>query len=232
MLLAAGLELPRQVWAHGYVQWEGKKMSKTAGTVVNLRTAIDRHGPDALRYFLMREVGFENDGDFTWDRFDARYTADLADTLGNFVSRTLAMVERYRSGTVPAEARDGTPLDRAGRETIAAYRTAMDGFELQQGVASVMDHASAANRFVQESQPWKLAKEQRDAELDQILATLVRSVARLAVLSAPFIPVKAAEVWGALGTGRALTDVRLDQLEALSLAGTRVTTLPPLFPKD
>ncbi len=83
MLLSAGIALPREVWAHGYVQWEGAKMSKTAGTAVSLGEAIDRHGPDALRYFLLREVGFEADGNFTWERFDERYTADLADGFGN-----------------------------------------------------------------------------------------------------------------------------------------------------
>src|SRR5213078_4253397 len=122
MLLAAGIELPRQVWAHGYVHWEGVKMSKTAGTAVSLDAAIERHGADALRYFLLREVGFENDGNFTWERFDARYTADLADTFGNLVSRALSMVQRYREGIVPndAAARD-TPLESAARETVAAY---------------------------------------------------------------------------------------------------------------
>ena len=81
MLLSAGVALPREVWAHGYVQWEGTKMSKSAGTAVSLGEAIERHGPDALRYFLLREVGFEADGNFTWERFDERYTADLADGL-------------------------------------------------------------------------------------------------------------------------------------------------------
>src|SRR5439155_1085560 len=83
--LAADLALPRRVWAHGYVQLAGAKMSKTAGTSVTLTEAIDRYGADALRYFLLREIGFENDGDFSWERFEARYTADLADTLGNLI---------------------------------------------------------------------------------------------------------------------------------------------------
>ena len=101
MLLSARVALPREVWAHGYVQWEGTKMSKSAGTAVSLGEAIERHGPDALRYFLLREVGFEADGNFTWDRFDERYTADLADGLGNLASRSLAMVAKYRGGVVP-----------------------------------------------------------------------------------------------------------------------------------
>jgi methionyl-tRNA synthetase len=232
MLLAAGLELPRMVWAHGYVQWEGAKMSKTAGTAVSLGSAIERHGADALRYFLLREVGFENDGNFTWDRFDARYTADLADTFGNLVSRTLSMVQRYRGGIVPddAAARD-TPLEQAAREALAAYTHAMDAHELQEGAALVIELASRANRYVEETAPWKLAKAKRDPELDVVLASLVRTVGRLAVLSAPFIPEKAGTMWTALGAARALRDVRLAGLADLAVTGQRVSNPPPLFPK-
>ena len=233
MLLAAGLELPRVVWAHGYVQWEGKKMSKTAGTVVNIRTAIERYGPDALRYFLMREVGFENDGDFTWDRFDARYTADLADTFGNLVSRALSMVQRYREGIVPGDSqgRRDSPLERAGRETLAAYTRAMDAQQLQQGAGLVIEFASRGNRYVEETAPWKLAKGKRDAELDSVLADLVRSVARLAILAGPFIPEKAREIWSLLGAGRPFDAVALADFAELSVGGQRVAKPPPLFPK-
>ena len=231
MLLAAGLELPRQVWAHGYVQWEGTKMSKTAGTAVSLGAAIDRHGADALRYFLLREVGFEGDGNFTWDRFDARYTADLADTFGNLVSRTLSMVHRYRGGTVPGDGDGVTPLERAGQETIAAYRRAMDAYDLQQGAALVIELASHANRYVEETAPWKLAKDKQDADLDGVLSNLVRTVARLAVLAAPFVPAKAQEMWTALGADRALAQLRLADLAALGVAGWKVSKPAPLFPK-
>jgi len=231
MLLAAGLELPRLVWAHGYVQWEGAKMSKTAGTAVSVAAAIERHGADALRYFLLREVGFENDGNFTWERFDARYTADLADTFGNLVSRSLSMVERYRRGVVPSDLAD-SPLERAGQETIAAYTRAMDANELQEGAARIIELASRANRYVEETAPWKLAKEKRDTELDVVLANLVRTVARLAALSAPFIPEKAAAVWAALGAPRVLGDVRLRDVRTLSVRGWPVSKAPPLFPKD
>src|SRR6266550_4130059 len=234
MLLAAGLELPRLVWAHGYVQWEGAKMSKTAGTAVSLGSAIERHGTDALRYFLLREVGFEGDGNFTWDRFDARYTADLADTFGNLVSRALSMVQRYRGAIVPNDAatRD-TPLESAARETVAAYTRAMDAQALQEGAALVIELASRANRYVEETAPWKLAKAQRDAELDVVLASLVRTVARLAVLSAPFIPLKAETIWSALGAPapRTLRAVRLADITELSVTGQRVSNPPPLFPK-
>jgi methionyl-tRNA synthetase len=232
MLLAAGLELPRLVWAHGYVQWEGAKMSKTAGTAVSLDAAIERYGADALRYFLLREVGFENDGNFSWDRFDARYIADLADTFGNLVSRVLSMVQRYREGIVPSSALSGgEDLERVTQETIAAYTRAMDAQDLQQGAALVIDLASRANRYVEETAPWKLAKENKNAELDQVLANLVRVVARLAILAAPFIPAKAQEIWDLLGAARSFTALRLSDLATLSVAGQRVAKPPPLFPK-
>ncbi|HTI06099.1 MAG TPA: methionine--tRNA ligase [Gemmatimonadales bacterium] len=232
MLLAAGVALPRLIWAHGYVQWEGKKMSKTAGTVVNVRTAIERHGADALRYFLMREVGFQNDGDFTWERFDARYTADLADTLGNLVSRALSMVQRYRDGVVPKEARGASPLETWAQGSLAAYTRAMDAYELQDGATHIMEFASRANRHVQETAPWTLAKEKKDAELDHVLGDLVRAVARLAVLAAPFIPTKAEEIWALLGMDRSVWDVRLGEIATLAVGGRRVSKPPPLFPKD
>jgi methionyl-tRNA synthetase len=234
MLLAAGLELPRLVWAHGYVQWEGAKMSKTAGTAVSLDAAIERHGPDALRYFLLREVGFEGDGNFTWERFDARYTADLADTLGNLVSRALSMVQRYRGGTVPADPRNwDTPLERAAQEAITAYREAMDAYALQEGATQLLQLAARANRYVEETAPWKLAKEGKDAELDSVLANLARTVGRLAVLAAPFMPGKAEAVWSALGAPEALGEgrVSLADLAALPVAGRQVAKPPPLFPK-
>ena len=232
MLLAAGIELPRQVWAHGYVHWEGAKMSKTAGVAVSLDTAIERHGADALRYFLLREVGFENDGNFTWERFDARYTADLADTFGNLVSRSLSMVERYRQGVVPDVAAANSPLERAGQEATLAYTQAMDANELQAGATRIIELATRANRYVEETAPWKLAKDKRDPELDQVLASLVRTVARLALLSVPFIPEKAAAIWTALGAPRNVGDLRLADTTNLSVTGWRVSKLAPLFPKD
>ncbi len=232
MLLAAGIDLPRQVWAHGYVHWEGAKMSKTAGVAVSLDTAIERHGADALRYFLLREVGFEGDGNFSWERFDARYTADLADTFGNLVSRSLSMVERYRQGVVPDAAAANSPLERAGQEATLAYTQAMDANELQAGATRIIELASRANRYVEETAPWKLAKDKRDPELDQVLASLVRTVARLALLSVPFIPEKAAAIWTALGAPRNVGDLRLADTTNLSVTGRRVSKLAPLFPKD
>ncbi len=232
MLLAADLELPRLVWAHGYVQWEGAKMSKTAGTAVDLGGAIARYGPDALRYFLLREIGFENDGNFTWERYDARYTAELADTFGNLVSRTLSLVLRHRDGGVPRDPLGHrTPLEEAGRQTLRDYAAAMDAYALADGAARIMELASRANRYVEETAPWTLAKTGKDAELDSALANLVRTVARLAVLAAPFIPSKAEVIWNLLGTGQPLANVRLANLTEPPVEGRTVTKPPILFPK-
>lgn len=233
MLLAAGVDLPRLVWAHGYVQWEGVKMSKTAGTAVSLDAAIERYGPDALRYFLLREVGFEGDGNFTWERFDARYTADLADTFGNLVSRALAMVHRYRGGIVPSDPTGfATPLEQAGRTTLDAYRAAMDAYDLQGGAAQLIELAVRANRYVEQTTPWALAKApDRAGELDTVLANLVRTVTRLAGLAAPFLPEKAAAIWHITGGGQAFDRLHWDQLAAPAVAGQRVEKPPVLFPK-
>jgi methionyl-tRNA synthetase len=200
--------------------------------VVTLATALERHGADALRYFLLREVGFEGDGNFTWERFDARYTADLADTFGNLVSRTLSMVERYRSGVVPEDpSRWDTPLERAAADALGAYARAMDALALQNGAAQVIELASRANRYVEETAPWKLAKEKKDAELDAVLANLVRTVARLAVLAGPFLPAKAQAIWDVLGAPRPFAAVRFADLAGLGVAGQKVAKPPPLFPK-
>jgi len=223
------------VWAHGYVQWSGTKMSKTAGTAVTLAEAIDRHGADALRYFLLREVGFDNDGDFTWERFDARYTSELADTVGNLVSRALTMIVNYRGGTVPRDPKNyDTPLEAAARGALAAYARAMDANRLQEGAAQLVALASAANRYVEETAPYKLAKQpERAAELDSVLANLARTVARIAVLARPFLPATAETVWATVGSPPPgpLERVRLGDLEALDPGGRQVQKPPILFPK-
>lgn len=229
MLMAAGLPLPRTVWAHGYVQWGGAKMSKTAGTAVTLRDAIDRHGADALRWFLLREVGYENDGNFSWERFDERYVSDLADGLGNLASRSLAMLVRYRGGTVPAG--DDTALDQAGRDAVARYTAAMDAYDLKGGAEAVGALVGAANGYIVRAEPWALAKAGQDAELDRALAALARCLYRLAVLAAPFLPGKSAELWQALGQEGSAGPAGWTGLAAPPISGASATRPPVLFPK-
>jgi methionyl-tRNA synthetase len=230
MLLAAGEALPRQVWAHGYVQWEGAKMSKTAGTAVTLGDAIERHGPDALRYFLLREVGFEADGNFSWERFDERYTADLADGLGNLVSRSLAMIAKFREGVVPQASGD-TTLDQAGHRTVEAYGRAMDELDLRRGAEAVWELVSTANLYIQQVAPWKLAKEGREGELDAALGALGRALYRLALLAEPFIPGKAASIRDALGVPAPALGQAWATLAAPPVGGARTTRPETLFPK-
>jgi len=231
MLLAAQLELPKEVWAHGYVQWEGTKMSKTAGTAVTLDEAIDRHGPDALRYFLLREVGFESDGNFTWERFDERYTSDLADGFGNLVSRTLAMMTKYREGSVPADGGDDNQLDDAGRAALQQYSRAMDALDLRGGAEAVWSLVSAANLFVQQTAPWSLAKSGQAGELDRVLGALARALCRLAVISSPFIPAKAQALWQDLGMEGNVSASKWEAAESPSVAGRSTRRPSILFPK-
>jgi methionyl-tRNA synthetase len=229
MLLSADLPTPREVWAHGYVQWEGTKMSKTSGTAVTLDEAIDRHGPDALRYFLLREVGFEADGNFSWDRFDERYTADLADGLGNLASRSLAMITKYRDGVVPSSP-STTTLDQAGQQALASYAAAMDALDLRAGADAAWTLVSAANLFVQQTAPWALAKAGKEAELDQTLRALARALLRLAIMISPFMPGKAQTLWESLGLDGE-PGSHWASGEAPSAAGRKVSRAEVLFPK-
>ncbi|HEX9755879.1 MAG TPA: methionine--tRNA ligase [Gemmatimonadales bacterium] len=231
MLVSAGLAPPVAVWVHGYVQWEGTKMSKTAGTAVTLEDAITRHGPDALRYFLMREIGFENDGNFTWERFDERYTAELADGFGNLASRSLAMLERYRNGVVPEDAGAG-PLDEIGRSAVGRYTAAMDRLDLKGGIEAAWSLVTAANQHIVQTEPWSLAKAGRARELDAILAALARCLYRLAVLAAPVMPTKAETLWHGLGfEGGGPTAADWNELPSPPLAGRTTSRPPVLFPK-
>lgn len=230
MLLAAGVTLPRLVWAHGYVQWEGAKMSKTAGTAVSLDAAITRHGPDALRWFLLREIGFENDGNFTWERFDTRYTSELADGYGNLASRILAMIGRYTGGVVSRSA-EATPLDEEARVRIRNYGESMDGYHLHLGAQEAWALVARANQYVEENAPWNLAKAKDETRLATVLAALARGLARITVMLHPFIPQKTEVVWQALGQKGSVSTARWGALDEPETTGKSVTKLTPLFPK-
>ena len=230
MLLSAGVALPREVWAHGYVQWGGAKVSKSAGTSVSLDDAIARHGPDALRYFLLREVGFEADGNFTWERFDERYTADLADGLGNLASRSLAMIVKYRAGRVP-DGGGGTTLDASGLAAVRRYGELMDRLDLRGGAEALGGLVTEANLYVQQSAPWTLAKGGRERELDEVLGALGGCLYRLTVLAVPFIPGKAQALWHALGGRGEAARAQWASLERPPVAGTATAKPEVLFPK-
>ncbi len=228
MLMAAGVDLPRTVWAHGYINWAGRKLSKSAGAPVTLEGASERHGPDPLRYFLLREVPWNGDADFTWQRFDDIYNAELANDFGNLANRALAMIHKYRGASVPAGG--ATRLDRRADEALTQYRQAMDAYLLHQGAATAMELAGAANVYIEEEAPWKLAKESgRADELDAVLASLARTLVRLATMLSPFMPEKSRELWSALGRDGDIAP--LSSLADFDLAGATVQRQAVLFPK-
>ncbi len=227
MLMSAGLPLPRRVWAHGFINFGGGKMSKSEGVGATLDDAIHRHGPDALRYYLLRDIPWNGDGDFSWDRFDDIYTAELANDLGNLASRSLAMIERYRDGVVPAGA--PTDLDARIPDTLVRYRAAMDADLLHQGIAAAMELTGAANGFVESRAPWAQAKDPAlSEELDATLASLARVLTALATLLEPFMPERMRQLARDLG----LDDVPLlEEVVNLDLGGRAVKRGDVLFPR-
>jgi methionyl-tRNA synthetase len=234
MLQSAGLPLPERVWGHGFVQLDGERLSKSAGVKLDLEEAIAAFGPDAFRYFLLREVPFDGDGNFSWERFEERYTADLANAWGNLASRTIAMVERYFGGRVPAAPR--SQLDDDDERDLADYHAAMDGtrgYLLHDALRAVWRTVARANEYVDRQAPWRLAKDpERREDLESVLASLIRSLTRQAVYLSPFMPAKATELWSQLGAPGDPASQRFDSLGTLDPAGWEVRKGEGLFPKE
>ena len=234
MLMAARLEIPRHVWAHGFVLYAGDRLSKSAGVRLDMSDAITRFGVDAFRYFLLREVPFDADGNFSWGRFEERYNSDLANAWGNLASRTISMVERYREGMVPAGEKN--EIDKADAGDFASYHRHMEGrqgYLLSEALRAVWQSVMRANEYVDRQAPWKLAKlEGGGVELDNTLASLVRQLVRQAVHLAPFMPERAEELWRQLGGPGSVHDQRFDALDDIDSTGWRVHKGAPLFPKE
>ena len=233
MLMAAGLPLPEMVWAHGFISLGGERFSKSAGVKLELAEAIARFGPDAFRYYLLRDIPFDGDGAFSWERFEAVYTAELANGLGNLASRTTAMLEKYCDGVVPAGARDAA--DEADLADYAEARRALDGsrgFPVHEALEAIVRTVGRANQAIQDAKPWVLAKDpaQRPT-LERVLASLTRQLARQAVYLAPFMPGKAEALWTALGGPGTAAGTSFAAADALDCTGWRVTKGEGLFPR-
>lgn len=210
MLMSAKLPLPGQVFGHGWVFFKGERMSKSLGNIVDPLDAAKRFGPDPLRLYLTKEVPYGADGDFTWERFEEKYNADLANNLGNLVNRVASMSERYRQGQVaPAGARAGGLADAAAA-AVAAYTDAMERLALHDAAAATFRLVSATNEFVASSQPWALAKDPARADdLSGVLYDAAEAVRVAGLLLRPFMPASSAEILRRMGETRPADDLRL-----------------------
>ncbi|MGI9037549.1 MAG: methionine--tRNA ligase [Gemmatimonadota bacterium] len=203
ILMSAGLPLPETVWAHGFVMIGGGKLSKSEARLLDLGELVDRHGPDAFRYVLMREAPWDSDRDFPsvesfLRQFDERYQAELANDLGNLLNRTVSMLGKYLGGRIPAGG--GTELDDFAEAAMDEYFGHMDALRLHDGIEAVMTIVRRSNAWVDARAPWKLAKDPDAAEeLEAVLGALIRSLARAATALQPFMPVKSCEIWARLG---------------------------------
>lgn len=230
MLQAAELPLPERVWAHGFVLLGGERFSKSAGVKLDLNEAIQRFGADAFRYYLLREVPFDTDGSFSWERFGEVYNSELANTWGNLASRSMAMIEKYFDGVVPKSNR--TELDDKIGQRAEQYQQAMDGLLLHEGVRAALASAADGNDFIQKTQPWALAKDPaRRGELADVMASLARAIVNQTAMLYPIMPEKAAEMWRRLGAPGNVEETRWHMLGKIDAAGLRVTKGDPLFPK-
>jgi methionyl-tRNA synthetase len=233
ILMSAGLALPNRIFGHGFVMFKGERMSKTLGTVVDPLDAADRFGPDPLRLYLAREIAFGQDGDFSWERFEARYNADLANNLGNLVSRVASMAAKYREGKLASVRSPSDALRRKAEESIEAYRGAMEALAIQEGASAAFGLVNAVNEFITEREPWSLAKDPGEAErLSQVLYDAAEATRIAAVLLLPLMPGSAAEILRRFGSETTARTARLSTNAAWGSEGTlAVSSGPPLWPR-
>jgi methionyl-tRNA synthetase len=232
-LMAAELPLPKQIFAHGFLLFENDKMSKSRGNIVRTGPIVDVMGIEALRYFLFREVVFGQDGAFSYDALVNRYNAELANGLGNLASRTLTMIKQYRDGVVPESPGTETSLAAVARATIDQATRAFDGFEFSKGLEAVWTMLSAADKFIVEQAPWKLAKDPNaQKQLDDALYASAE-VLRIAIaLLHPILPESTAKIWEQLGQTHPLDKLLLADLDWGQLRpGQNIGQIGPVYPR-
>ncbi|MBC7324590.1 MAG: class I tRNA ligase family protein, partial [Moorella sp. (in: Bacteria)] len=237
ILMAAGIDPPRQVFGHGWLLVDGGKMSKSKGNVVDPMVLIDRYGADAIRYFLLREMPYGADGYYSEEALITRLNTDLANDFGNLLSRTTAMIEKFNGGVIAAPGAP-EPLDE---ELIATARAvpdevdaALNNFEFARALTAIWRLVNRANKYIEETAPWALAKDPlKKPRLQTVLYNLAEAMRQATVMVGPFMPGVPVRVWEQLG----LTDVPAALTwESLATwggipAGTRVKRGPALFPR-
>jgi methionyl-tRNA synthetase len=239
-LLAAGLPLPKAIVAHGWLLFEENKMSKSRGNIVRTETILDVLGADALRYFLLREVVFGQDGSFSFDALVQRYNSDLANGLGNLASRTLTMINRYFKGEVPypSHTASKTAADDAiadiARKTIAEFAGFFEQFQFSRALEAAWALVAAVDKYIVENEPWSLGEKQNDesrARLATVLYTSAEALRIATALAHPVIPDATAKIWSQLGLG----DIKKLALNNLSWGqlpfGTKLGEVSPVFPR-
>ncbi|CAN5437914.1 methionine--tRNA ligase [Microbacterium sp.] len=240
MLMAAGVEVPRGVFAHGWLLVGGEKMSKSKLTGIAPTEITDVFGSDAYRFYFLSAIAFGQDGSFSWEDLSARYQAELANGFGNLASRTTAMIDRYFEGIVPP-AGEYTAPDLAIQKTVADAATAADAaidrFRIDEAIAAIWTIVDALNLYITENEPWALAKDDsRRGRLGTVLYTAAEGLRALAVLLSPVTPIATEKLWVALGAADTLgrlvdQPIREAGRWGILPAGASVGALAPLFPR-
>jgi methionyl-tRNA synthetase len=236
MLMAAGVAVPKKVFAHGWLLVGGEKMSKSKLTGIAPSDITDHFGVDAFRYYFLRAIPFGSDGSFSWEDMSARYTSELANDFGNLASRLAAMIEKYCDGKVPAVATDAG-LSNALAATVAKADAAMVALDFQGGITAVMDFCKKVNGYVTEKEPWILAKDEANkVELNEVLYNTAESLRALAVLLHPVMPATTEILWESLGANKSIGSLSAQVISNVANwgqlpEGTIVTKTPVLFPR-
>lgn len=237
MLMALDLPLPKKVFAHGWLLMKDGKMSKSKGNVVDPVMLIDRYGLDALRYYLLREVPFGADGTFTPENFVERINFDLANDLGNLLNRTIAMIDKYFEGAIPSFTGTVTAFDESlqklAGETISQVEAALENMEFSVALASLWQLVSRTNKYIDETQPWALAKDEaKNGELASVMYHLAESLRIVSIALQPFLTHAPREMWKQLGIEQGeLTTWESTKRFGQLPGGTKVSKGSPLFPR-
>jgi len=236
MLMAAGLEVAKKVFAHGWLLVGGEKMSKSKLTGIAPADITDHFGVDAFRYYFLRAIPFGSDGSFSWEDMSARYTSELANDFGNLASRLAAMVEKYCGGVLPAVAEDAD-LSASLKATVATADAAMQALDFQGGINAIMDYCKQVNGFVTIKEPWILAKDPANQQiLEDVLYNTAESLRALAVLLHPVMPATTEILWESLGAKATLGEIGAQKISEVATwgqlpQGATVTKTPVLFPR-